>query len=124
MILRFRTCLTVLGFLRFFFYYFEHFFSLKLFNLFFELKFFEFFSQLHIPPFASSLHFELYKSKDGEKYVQIFYRKSQEENLSPMNIPKCGEKCSLDKLYDLYNAIMPGDHQTECGLQPPCNPEM
>lgn len=75
------------------------------------------FSQLHILPFACSLHFELYEVDGNEHYIQIFYRKSNEEILSPMNIPGCGQKCALDRFYDLYNDIIPDrDHDIECEL--------
>ncbi|XP_031616331.1 lysosomal acid phosphatase-like [Contarinia nasturtii] len=71
----------------------------------------------HFPPFASSLHLELYEVAEKEHYIQIFYRKSDEEILLPLNIPNCGEKCSLDQLYKLYNDIIPDrDHDTECSL--------
>lgn len=69
-----------------------------------------------MPPFASSLHIELYKTSEGENYIQIFYRKSQEENPTLMNIPNCGSKCTLDRLFELYNEIIPGDHDAECRL--------
>ncbi|XP_031629368.1 prostatic acid phosphatase-like isoform X2 [Contarinia nasturtii] len=73
--------------------------------------------ELHILPFACSLHFELYEVDGNEHYIQVFYRKSNEEFLAPLNIPNCGEKCSLDQLYKLYNDIIPDcDHDIECGL--------
>lgn len=37
-----------------------------------------------------------------------------EELLAPLCIPQCGSKCSLDELYRIYNAIIPGDFITEC----------
>lgn len=67
-----------------------------------------------MPNYASSLHFELYKTADSDHYVQIFYRNSEEEILTPMYIPKCGEKCKLSQLYTIYNDIVPGDFETEC----------
>lgn len=72
------------------------------------------FKPLHLPPYASSLHFELYKNSGNEHYVQLLYKKFDEENLQPLNIPKCGEKCSLDKFYELFNKIIPGDYHSEC----------
>ncbi|XP_031627083.1 prostatic acid phosphatase-like isoform X2 [Contarinia nasturtii] len=73
--------------------------------------------EAHLPPFASSVHLELYKVGEEEHYIQIFYRKSEEEILLPLNIPNCGEKCSLNQLYNLYNDIIPDhDHDTECRL--------
>lgn len=74
------------------------------------------FKQLHIPPFACSLHIELYKSDNDTHYIQIFYRKTEEENLFAMNIPGCGEKCPLNQFYDIYKEIIAGDFDTECRL--------
>lgn len=70
--------------------------------------------QLHLPPYAASLHFELYSTEKGEYYIQIFYRKEDEENLQPLNIPGCGEKCTLEQFYDLYEDIIPDDFEKEC----------
>lgn len=44
----------------------------------------------------------------------MFYRKSDEENPSPLNIPNCGTKCTLDQLYELYSEIIPTDFESEC----------
>lgn len=71
--------------------------------------------QLHVPPTGSSLHFELYESKDNEHFIQIFYRKSNEDSPMPMNIPGYGEKCTLNQFYDLCKEIIPDDH-LECQL--------
>lgn len=77
---------------------------------------------MHYPPYASSIHIELYKSYQNAHYVQIFYRKAQEEHPTPMNIPDCGIRCPLDTFYDLYKAIMPeNDFDTECKLNEWCN---
>lgn len=70
--------------------------------------------QPHIPPYASSILLELYKNGENEHYIQIFYRKSDVENPLPLNIPNCGTKCSLDRLYELYSDLIPGDFETEC----------
>lgn len=72
--------------------------------------------QLHIPPYAASVHFELYKTDTNEHYIQLFYRKCGEETLSAMNIPNCGEKCTLNKFYELYNDIIASDFDLECAL--------
>lgn len=69
---------------------------------------------MHYPPYACSVHFELYKSKQNEYYIQIFYRKALEEHPMPMDIPKCGTRCPLDRFYDLYQAIMVDDFDAEC----------
>lgn len=74
---------------------------------------FVYFLKIHTPPYSSSLLFELYKSSDSH-YIQLFYRNSTTDDLAPMNIPNCGTKCSLNKLYELYREIMPSDYKTEC----------
>ncbi|XP_031636631.1 prostatic acid phosphatase-like [Contarinia nasturtii] len=65
---------------------------------------------LHMPPYASSLHFELYKSGD-DYHVQLFYRKSKEEILVPLEIPNCGTMCPLNTLYQLYKDILPTEFE-------------
>lgn len=68
-----------------------------------------------MPPFGSSLHFEMYKC--GSKYyVQFFYRRDNSKRLTPLNIPNCGTKCSIDKLYELYANILPKEHETHAFL--------
>lgn len=69
---------------------------------------------MHILPYSCSLHFELYKTDRGEHYIQIFYRKSEKEYPVPMVIPQCGTKCSLNKFYELYRGILPGEFDAEC----------
>ncbi|XP_055309631.1 prostatic acid phosphatase-like [Sitodiplosis mosellana] len=74
--------------------------------------------ELHVPPFSASVHMELYEAGDKEHCIQIFYRKSNEENLTPMEILNYGQKCcTLERLYELYGDIIPGDHDEECGIQ-------
>ncbi|XP_031634102.1 prostatic acid phosphatase-like [Contarinia nasturtii] len=72
--------------------------------------------ELHTPPYAASLMIELYKENDAF-YFQIFYRKSNDDILSPLHIPKCGQKCSIRKFRDAYKEIIPTDsYEKECGL--------
>lgn len=69
-----------------------------------------FFFQLKIPKYASSLHFELYQHEQ-EYYVQIFYRKTDEDISPPFDIPNCGTKCKLNEFYRVYNHILPTDSE-------------
>ena len=69
-----------------------------------------------MPPYASSLHFELYKTAENEHYIQIFYRRFEEEALVPLNLPRCGLKCSIEQFYEKYNDIIPNDFSSECKL--------
>lgn len=72
---------------------------------------------MHYPPYTCSIHFELYhKSDQNVYYIQIFYRKAQEEHPMPMNIPGCGTRCPLEQFYAIYSKIMPNDFDTECKL--------
>lgn len=65
----------------------------------------------HVPPFSASIHFELYR-RASEYYVQLFYRKDKFQDVPPIEIPHCGTKCPLDKLYELYNDILPSEDDT------------
>lgn len=69
-----------------------------------------------MPPLSSCLFFELHRNFD-EPYVQIFYKNSTEVNIPPLEIPKCGVKCPLEKFYELYETILPKrSHTEECAL--------
>lgn len=70
---------------------------------------------MHIPPHGCSLHFELYKTADDEYYIQMFYRKPDEEYPKPVPL-KCGERWTLEQFYAVYKKIIPGDFETECAL--------
>lgn len=52
--------------------------------------------------------FELYKSKD-DHYVQLHYKNSTTEN-HLMSFPNCGTRCSVKKLYELYESSIPTGH--------------
>lgn len=81
------------------------------------LQFINFQFQLHEPPFSSCLFFELYEGFENP-YVQIFYKNSDEPNVPALNIPGCGTKCSLKKLYDLYAIMLPKKNfDYECTLK-------
>lgn len=73
--------------------------------------------QSKLVPTASCLFFELYQS-DNDHYVQIFYKNSTETNIPAMEIPKCGTKCPLNKMYELYDEILPkNSFEEECQLR-------
>lgn len=70
----------------------------------------------HFPPYASSIMFELYQT-NSDYYVQIFYKNTTGEQLTPLNIPRCGPKCTLGQLTTIYKAILPTrDFDSECRL--------
>lgn len=64
-----------------------------------------------MPPFAASIHLELFK-RDDNYFVQFFYRKDNSEYLPPINIPNCGLVCPLEKLFEMYQDILPAENET------------
>lgn len=72
---------------------------------------------MHSPPYTASILFELYKSTANGYYIQLFYKNSTNENLVPLNIPNCGQKCSLEKFRRIYEEIIPiNGFENECKL--------
>ena len=68
----------------------------------------------HSPPYTATVLFELYKTSD-KFYIQLFYKNTTNENLSPLNIPSCGVKCSLADFRRIYASIIPTDtFEKEC----------
>lgn len=58
----------------------------------------------------------MYEGKEAP-YVQFFYKNSTETNIPPIDIPGCGTKCPLTKLYDIYKNILPTrDFKDECAI--------
>lgn len=53
--------------------------------------------------------------KDEVPMVQIFYKNTTEDPRA-MYIPNCGISCPLEKLYRIYNDIIPGNFDEECRL--------
>lgn len=73
--------------------------------------------QIHIPAYSASLHFELYRSDRQDYFVQLFYRKSGENDPKPLNLPECGEMCPFDKFKELCEKFIPkGDIAIECQI--------
>lgn len=77
---------------------------------------FTFSLQLHSPPYCACIMFELRKL-NNDYNLQIFYKNTSAEALTPLNIPKCGASCPLSKMFALYSDVLPdGDFETECKL--------
>lgn len=68
--------------------------------------------------YAASLLFEI-RIRKNVPYMEIFYKRSADtKTLELLYIPKCGYACPLQKLYTLYDNILPkNDIQTECNLK-------
>lgn len=39
--------------------------------------------------------------------MQIAYKRGNEDEETVLNVPDCGEKCPLEKMYKLYDKILP-----------------
>lgn len=70
--------------------------------------------ELHGPPYRACIMLELHKHAHDYS-VQVFYKNTTGDPL-PMNIPRCGTSCPLDKMYELYAEVLPGDFDHECRL--------
>lgn len=70
--------------------------------------------QLSFPGYGCSLHWELYKTSDNKFYIQLYYRKPNEENPTPLSLPGCGDTYTLEHFRSMHKNIIPGDFDTEC----------
>lgn len=81
---------------------------LNIFNLFAQFGY-------QVPPYASSLHFDLYRTIDNQFYLQLTYRRNDMPML--LRFPRCGTKCSIEDLRQMYQEIIPaGEFEEECRL--------
>lgn len=72
--------------------------------------------ELHSPPYTACIMFEL-RLKNDVPYVQVFYKNTTESHPPALYIPNCGQLCSLENIYKLYNNVIPTDDFTaECRL--------
>lgn len=72
---------------------------------------------MNIPPHACSIHYELYRTDDDKHYLQLFYRKPDEEYPSPLNLPGLKEKWTLEQFRSVFKKLIPGDYESECRLK-------
>ncbi|XP_055551425.1 prostatic acid phosphatase [Wyeomyia smithii] len=69
---------------------------------------------LHNPPFAACVMLELRQSANSdEPFVSIYYKNTTAEPQA-MNIPNCGTRCPLSRLFEVYSDILPDNWQREC----------
>lgn len=61
----------------------------------------------------------MYKTFDGKYYLQLYLRQPGDENPKPEKIKKCGKKCSLKDFYKIYDELIPGEFEVECGVKKP-----
>jgi lysosomal acid phosphatase len=71
----------------------------------------------HNPSFRAAVMFEL-RSIDSDYHVQIFYKNTTAEP-KPLDIPGCGTSCPLDKIFEIYEKVLPIDWEKECNC-PSC----
>lgn len=75
---------------------------------------------MNYPPYAASLFIDLYQHNEDRKqyFVQISYKRSNDENIPALEIPGCGTLCPLHKFYDIYTDFIPmNDFETECKME-------
>lgn len=58
----------------------------------------------------------MYKTPQNTYYLQLFLRQPDEEYPKAQNIRECGTKCTLDEFYKVYEPLIPGEFEIECGL--------
>lgn len=57
---------------------------------------------------------ELRIDENEEPFVSAFYKSSPDAELEILDIPECGITCPLDKMFSLYDDILPRDWKAEC----------
>ncbi|XP_001648000.2 testicular acid phosphatase homolog [Aedes aegypti] len=67
----------------------------------------------HNPPFAACVLVELRKPSSDSPYVSVYYKDSSEDP-EALNISNCGPRCPLEKMFELYQDIIPEDWEREC----------
>lgn len=70
--------------------------------------------EYHNPPYTACIMLEL-RLINKKPYVSVFYKNTTEEPQA-MYLPKCGTSCALDKMYQLYEDVLPKDLEAECRL--------
>jgi lysosomal acid phosphatase len=68
----------------------------------------------HNPPYTSTVMFEL-RQFGSEYRVQVFYKNTTAEP-EPLDLPGCGTSCPLDKMFEIYKAVLPVKWEDECTL--------
>lgn len=58
----------------------------------------------------------MYKTPQNKYYLQLFLRQPGEEHPKAREIRGCGTKCTLDEFYKVYEQLIPGKFEIECGL--------
>lgn len=70
--------------------------------------------ELHNPPYRACIMLEL-RLKNNIPYISIFYKNTTSEP-TVMTIKNCGTMCPLDKMYEIYDDVLPKDWESECRL--------
>jgi lysosomal acid phosphatase len=70
--------------------------------------------EYHNPPYRACIMIEL-RQIQKKPYISIFYKNTTDEPVA-MYIPNCGPLCPLEKMYDLYEAVLPKNLEQECQL--------
>lgn len=64
----------------------------------------------------------MYRTPADKYYLQLFLRQPDQEYPQAQDIRGCGTKCTLDELYQVYEQLIPGEIEIECGLNETVEP--
>uniref|UniRef100_A0A182HT87 acid phosphatase n=1 Tax=Anopheles arabiensis TaxID=7173 RepID=A0A182HT87_ANOAR len=72
--------------------------------------------ELHNPPFAACVLLELRQpANGGQAYVELFYKNTTGEPYR-LVVPGCDARCPLERMFEIYDNILPQDWEAECQL--------
>lgn len=77
----------------------------------------------NVPPeFAAALVFEVHKNETTQnREIRVFYRKDNVSDLTRIEVPQCGEPCTLNKLWGILAPVLPVNITAECMSNKPQN---
>lgn len=70
--------------------------------------------ELHSPPYTACIMLEM-RLIESTPFISVFYKNTTAEPFL-MSIPACGKQCPLERMYELYSDVLPGDWDAECGM--------
>lgn len=60
----------------------------------------------------------MYKTPQDKYYLQLFFRQPDQEYPKPEHVEGCGEKCTIEELYKVYDHLIPDQSfEKACGVK-------